>query len=102
MALFKFVKLINADKPIDVYNYGKMSRDFTYVEDIVESIRLLISEPPSIEKDLIRKIQNDSISTVAPWRIVNIGNSNPVELEKFIEQIEKNLGQKAKKNYLEM
>ena len=98
MALFKFVKGILEDKPIDVYNSGKMARDFTYIEDITTAIKLLIKAIPSLkEKNL-----GDSRSPVASFRTVNIGNSKEVPLLKYIEAIEKTLGQKAKKNFLPM
>jgi UDP-glucuronate 4-epimerase len=102
MALFKFTKAILEDRPIDVYNYGNMKRDFTYIEDLVEAIRLLIDVAPTmpsgdVEFDLI-----DSKSTVAPWRIVNIGNSDAVQLTEFIDAIEEVTGKKAIRNLMEM
>jgi UDP-glucuronate 4-epimerase len=102
MALFKFTKSILADKPIDVYNEGNMIRDFTYVGDLVKAVTLLIPKiPPKINK---RKniIKNDSISDVAPFRIVNIGNSQPINLFEYINELEKVLGKEAKKNFLGM
>ena len=99
MALFKFTKAIMNDEPIDVYNFGKMKRDFTYVEDLVEGIFRL---KDAIPNPLDRNVKNDSLSTVAPWRIVNIGNGEVVELNHFIEAIEKNLGKSANKNFLPM
>jgi UDP-glucuronate 4-epimerase len=92
MALFKFVSAILNDKPIDVYNNGKMSRDFTYVDDLVQGIKLLISSIPSANNS---SSMSDSISSVAPFRIVNIGNSNKIKLLDFISAIEKILGKKA-------
>ena len=86
MALFKFTKAILNGEPIDVYNHGDMRRDFTYIDDLVEGIRLLI----------------DSLSPVAPWRVVNIGNSEPVQLMAFIEAIEAATGRKATRNYMDM
>lgn len=102
MALFKFTKAILEDRPIDVYNYGNMKRDFTYIEDLVEAIRLLIDVAPTmpsgdVEFDLI-----DSKSTVAPWRVVNIGNSDAVQLTEFIDAIEEVTGKKAIRNLMEM
>ena len=102
MALFKFVKAILEDRPIDVYNHGDMMRDFTYVEDLVEAIRLLIDavpERPESEEDIA---EGDSLSPVAPWRVVNIGNSRAVQLEDFIAAIEESLGRKAERNMLPM
>ena len=102
MALFKFVKAILEDRPIDVYNHGVMMRDFTYVEDLVEAIRLLIDavpERPECEEDIA---EGDSLSPVAPWRVVNIGNSRAVQLEDFIAAIEESLGRKAERNMLPM
>lgn len=83
MALFLFTKAILADKPIDVYNHGKMKRDFTYITDIVNGILA------SLDKNY-------------PYEIFNLGNSNTVELSYFIECIEKELGKKAKQNLLPM
>lgn len=99
MALQKFAKAILEDRPIDVYNYGKHRRDFTYIDDIVEGvIRVLdnIAQPNPVwngEKP-------DSASSPAPWRIYNIGNQQPVELMTYIETLEKYLGKTAEKNLL--
>lgn len=98
MALFKFVKAILADQPIDVYNNGEMSRDFTYVADLVKAIELLAGQVP-VEG---RPAPGDSLSPVAPWRVVNIGAGAPVRLFDFIAEIEKALGQSARRNYLPM
>ncbi len=101
LALFKFVDLMLKEKPIDIYNDGKMYRDFTYVDDLVRSIFLLISCCPTFPEDKItHKVENDNISNVAPFRIVNIGNSNKVNLLDFIEAIENELSIKAIRNYL--
>ena len=99
MALFKFTKGILNNEPIDIFNNGKMYRDFTYVDDLVKSIRLLIDQTP-IEGKPINK--NDSLSSTAPFRIVNIGNSKRVPLLEFIEAIETELGVNAIRNYLPM
>jgi UDP-glucuronate 4-epimerase len=99
MALFKFTKAILEGDPIDVYNHGDMSRDFTYVDDLVEGIRLLIDTPPA-RLDAVP--EGDSLSPVAPWRAVNIGNGAPVRLLDFIEAIEKATGREAKKNMMDM
>jgi UDP-glucuronate 4-epimerase len=102
LALFKFVDAILDDRPIDVYNHGDMERDFTYVADLVRAIELLIGVPPEPPADRGESSPNDSISPVAPFRIVNIGNSEPVRLLDFIEIIEEKVGKKAQRNYLPM
>lgn len=102
MALFKFTKAILEDSPIDVYNHGNMKRDFTYIEDLVEAIRLLIDVPPLRPAEGEFPAHADSLSPVAPWRVVNIGNSNTVQLAEFIEAIEFSTNRKAKKNMLPM
>lgn len=101
MALFKFTKAILEGRSIDVYNYGDMRRDFTYVEDLVEAIRLLIDTPPKRPQDGIVP-PGDSLSPVAPFRVVNIGNSTPVPLTDYIDAIEKATGRKAERNLLPM
>lgn len=100
LALFKFVDAILDDRPIDVYNHGDMERDFTYVADLVRAIELLITVPPEEPENRGEVSPNDSISPVAPFRIVNIGNSEPVRLLDFIDVIEAKLGKKASRNYL--
>ena len=102
LALYKFVKAITAGEPIDLYNNGAMFRDFTYVEDLVEAIRLLISVIPESVPDRKANIDGDSLSPVAPFRIVNIGNSEKVNLMHFVEAIEEYLGKKAIYNYMPM
>jgi len=102
LALFKFVKAILNDEKIDIYNHGEMYRDFTYVGDLVKSIKLLIEKPPEQIENRDTICTNDSISPVAPFRIVNIGNSNKVKLLDFVDAIEKELGKKAIKNYMDM
>ena len=98
MALFKFTRGILNNKKIDVYNNGKMYRDFTYVDDIVNGINLLISKVPSTKQ--LGKYKNDSLSPIAPFRILNIGNTKKIFLLDFIKEIEKALGKKAKRNYM--
>ncbi|WP_424941175.1 NAD-dependent epimerase/dehydratase family protein [Aliiroseovarius sp. S253] len=102
MALFKFTKGIIEGTPIDIYNNGDMFRDFTYVEDLVRGIRLLIDSPPvrPDSKDDIE--EGDSLSPAAPYRVVNVGNSDKVRLLDFVEAIEDALGKKATRNYMEM
>lgn len=102
MAYFKFVKAILNGDPIDIYNHGEMYRDFTYVEDLVRGIRLLIDAAPVRPASAEEIAANDSLSPVAPFRIVNIGNSTKVRLLDFIEAIEDALGVKAQRNYMEM
>tara|TARA_B110000879_G_C11103879_1_gene484364 strand:- start:332 stop:1342 length:1011 start_codon:yes stop_codon:yes gene_type:complete len=99
MALFKFTKGILEGTMIDIYNNGEMYRDFTFVTDLVQGIKGLINTIPANEKDYF---ENDSLSPVAPFRVVNIGNSEKVKLLDFIEAIEEELGIKANRNYMEM
>jgi len=99
MAYFKFAKAILAGNPIDVYNYGKMRRDFTYIDDIVEGVVRLIDQPSAGNPEWDGK-QADPGSSRAPWRVYNIGNSEPVELMDFISVLERELGTEAKKNLL--
>ena len=101
MALFKFTKAILNGDPIDVYNYGDMKRDFTYVTDLVAAIQLLIDAIPKAS-ELSQANSKDSLSPVAPFRVVNIGNSNAVNLTEFIEEIESATGLTAKKNMMPM
>jgi UDP-glucuronate 4-epimerase len=92
MAYFKFVQAIDEGKPIDVYNFGKMQRDFTYIDDVVEGVfRVMLKLP-----------QSHTLNSNAPYKLYNIGNNNPVELMTFIEVIEKALNKKAIKNLLPM
>lgn len=99
MALFLFTKAIIEGKPIDVYNHGKMRRDFTYVDDIVEAIVRLIPKSPEGNKAW-DGLKPDPAFSFAPYRLFNIGNNKPVELTRFIEVIEENLGRKAIKNLM--
>ena len=98
LAYFKFTDAILNDRPIDIYNHGDMARDFTYVEDLVRGIRLLMDAIPSEDA----RVEGDSLSPVAPFRVVNIGNSNPVKLLDFIEAIETSIGKEAVRNYMPM
>ena len=102
MALFKFTRNILLDEPIDVYNRGNMLRDFTYVADLVKAIFLLTSKKPTRVNEREDIIKYDNISEVAPYRVVNIGNSNPINLLDFIKELENILGKDAKKNFLSM
>lgn len=102
LALFKFVDAILDDRPIDVYNQGDMERDFTYVGDLVRAISLLIPVVPPLPSQRGDVAPHDSLSPVAPYRTVNIGNSEPVRLLDFISIIEQQLGKSAVRNYLPM
>ena len=99
MAYFKFTKNILSGKKIDIYNKGKMYRDYTYIEDIVDGIYKLLNKIPSLNK---KKIKNDSLSPVAPFRTLNIGNTKKIYLLDFIKTLEKELNIKIKKNYMPM
>lgn len=99
MALFLFTQAILEGKPIDVYNYGRMRRDFTYVGDIVESMIRLLAKP-AVANPAWDPQKPDPSSSYAPYRIYNIGNHQPVELLHFIEVLEEKLGKKAIKNFL--
>ncbi len=99
MALFLFAKAILEDKPIDVFNYGKMKRDFTYIDDIVEGVVRVIDNPPK-GKDSWSGAKPDPSCSKAPYKVYNIGNSSPVQLMDFISAIEKSIGKTAEKNML--
>ncbi|MCX7348330.1 MAG: NAD-dependent epimerase/dehydratase family protein, partial [Alphaproteobacteria bacterium] len=102
LALFKFTDAILDGRPIDIYNQGDMYRDFTYVDDLARAIRLLIDAVPQRPFSKEDVPPGDSLSPVAPFRIVNIGNADKVRLLDFIEAIEECLGKKAIRNYLPM
>jgi len=102
MALFKFTKGILEGTPIDIYNHGEMFRDFTYVTDLVRAIRLLIDAVPERPAEGVKIAAADSLSPVAPYRVVNIGNSDRVRLLDFVEAIEEATGKKAIRNYMDM
>lgn len=99
MALFMFTKNILEGKPIDVFNGGKHARDFTYVDDIVEGVIRVLDTVPAPDPSWSSRNPNPA-SSRAPYRIYNIGNNNPVELLRFIEIIEQEVGKKAIRNYL--
>lgn len=99
MALFKFVKATLAGEPIDIYGHGKMQRDFTYVDDLVESIVRLAVTPP-VEGAPVGP--HDSLSPEAPYRVVNIGGGQPVGLLDYVNAVEACLGIPVKRNYMEM
>ena len=102
LAYFKFVDAILNDRPIDIYNHGDMWRDFTSVDDLVRGIRLLIDVPPVRPLPGEPVPEGDSLSPNAPWRVVNIGNSDKVRLLDFVDVIEDVLGKKAIRNYMPM
>lgn len=101
MSLFLFVKAILADQAIDVFNNGQMFRDFTYIDDIVESVVRLVIKPATADEMFEIAVPNPATST-APYRLFNIGNGQPVPLMDFIAAIEKAVGKKAIKHYLPM
>jgi UDP-glucuronate 4-epimerase len=102
MAYFKFTNKILNDVPIEVYNQGQMRRDFTFVDDLVEALVRLIDARPVRPADADDITPGDSLSPVAPFRVVNIGNADPVGLLEFIETLESAIGKKAIKKMLPM
>ena len=101
MAYFKFTKAILENKPIDVYNFGDMERDFTYIDDIVEGVYRITFKVPQGQPEF-DTMHPDPASSSAPFRIYNIGNNKPVQLMYFIEVLEKETGKKANINFLPM
>lgn len=99
MALFLFTKAILAGKPIDVFNFGKHRRDFTYIDDIVEGVIRTLDHTAQPNPDW-SGVKPDPGTSKAPWRVYNIGNQNPVELLAYIETLERFLGKTAEKNLL--
>tara|TARA_B100000963_G_C22640785_1_gene680348 strand:+ start:1005 stop:2012 length:1008 start_codon:yes stop_codon:yes gene_type:complete len=99
MALFKFTKSIFEGEEIEIFNFGKHKRDFTYIDDIVNGIIKVIEKPPQKNPNWTG-LKPDPGSSRAPWKVYNIGNNSPVELEEFIRAIEDSIGLKAKKNFL--
>lgn len=102
MVPYKFVQAMVEGRPIDIYNNGDMHRDFTYVGDLVKGIRMLIDVAPPSLAERSESVPGDSLSPVAPYRVVNIGNSEKVRLLDFIDAIEAELGIKATRNYMPM
>lgn len=102
LALYKFVDAMLDGRPIDIYNHGDMYRDFTYVDDLVRAIRLLIDAVPERPASPADIAEGDSLSPAAPFRIVNIGNNDKVRLLDFVDAIEASLGIKAIRNYMPM
>jgi UDP-glucuronate 4-epimerase len=99
MALFLFAKAILEGRPIDVFNHGKMRRDFTYIDDIAEGVIRVLDRPPVANSDFDKQVP-DPASSWAPYRVFNIGNHQPVELMAYIEALETALGKTAQKNFL--
>ena len=99
MALFKFTKDILDENPISVFNHGKHTRDFTYIDDIVNGVISTLDNPADTNFDW-NSDQPDPASSKAPWRVYNIGNNKPVQLMDYIDALEKALGKKAKINFL--
>ncbi len=102
MAHFKFTKAILDGEPIDIYNHGEMRRDFTYIDDLIEALWRLFPISPALVGARQGEIENDSLSEVAPFRILNIGNSEPIELMEYVKAIEAACGLDAQKNLVEM
>jgi UDP-glucuronate 4-epimerase len=102
LAYFKFTEAILQGRPIDVYNHGELWRDFTAVEDLVEGVCRLLPLAPPLPSDRGTPIEGDSLSPIAPWRVVNIGNSDKVHLMDFIRTLETLLGRKAILNMMPM
>jgi UDP-glucuronate 4-epimerase len=101
MALFLFTKAILEGRAIDVFNNGKMERDFTYIDDIVDGIERILNKIPEPNPNWSTN-NSDPGTSFAPYRIYNIGNNQPVQLDRFIQILEQALGKKAKKNLLPM
>lgn len=101
MALFLFTKAILDGEPIDVYNHGNMQRDFTYIDDIVESMARLVDKPPDGNSSWSGD-KPDPATSFAPYQLFNIGNNNPVRLMDFIYELEESIGQTAEKNYMDI
>jgi UDP-glucuronate 4-epimerase len=101
MALFLFTKSILAGKPIDVFNFGRHQRDFTYVDDIVQGVVAAVDHPAAADPKWNPEAPNPSTSA-APYRIYNIGNQKPVSLLRYIEVLEDCLGRRAERNMLPM
>lgn len=101
MALFLFTRAILEGRPIDVFNHGRMVRDFTYIDDIVEGVVRLLDRPAEPDP-AFDAAQPDPGTSHAPYRVFNIGNSQPVPLDEYIEALEEALGRKAQRNYLPM
>ena len=102
MAMWIFAKAILAGEPITLFNNGNMRRDFTYVDDVVESVVRLVDRPPATPIRIGRAITRSRDSSSAPWRVYNIGNNKPVELLEVVRLLEEAIGKKAKRELLPM
>jgi UDP-glucuronate 4-epimerase len=102
MAYFKFAAALFEGRPIDIYNHGNMTRDFTYIDDLVEAMLRLLNHAPPLAEVRAPPLTDDSLSPVAPWRVVNIGAETPVALMDFVAAIEAATGVRAKCNFLAM
>jgi UDP-glucuronate 4-epimerase len=102
MALFKFTEAILAGRPIDVYGQGEMQRDFTYVDDIVDGLIAALDHPAEVNPSWDPRAPDPATSGVAPWRILNLGAGQPVELMRYISVLEEKLGRKARLNLMPM
>ncbi len=102
MALFKFADALFDGRPINIYNYGNMSRDFTYIDDLVQAMLLLLDCVPPMARGRDQQLAGDSLSHVAPWRVVNIGNAAPAGIMDIVAAIEAATGLRAKCNFMEM
>ena len=101
MALFKFADAMRAGRPIDVYNHGKMIRDFTYIDDIVEGVIRVLDKPATVNPDF-DPLRPDAATAAAPFRLFNIGNGKPTPLMDYIAALERGLGRTASMNMMEM
>ena len=101
MAYFLFTKAILAGKPIKVFNHGKMERDFTYIDDVLDGIMKLVDKVPVVNKNWDES-KDDLSTSFAPYKIYNIGNNNPVQLMRFINALESAIGKEAEKIYIDM
>jgi UDP-glucuronate 4-epimerase len=99
MALFLFARAMLEGRPIDVFNHGKMRRDFTYIDDIAEGVMRVLDRPPQADPGFDKQVP-DPATSWAPYRVFNIGNHQPVELMAYIEALEQALGKTAMKNFL--
>jgi UDP-glucuronate 4-epimerase len=102
MALFKFTAAILAGQPIDVYGQGRMQRDFTYIDDIVDGLIAALDRPPAADPAWDARQPDPATSGVAPWRILNLGADRPEQLMRYIEVLEAKLGKKARLNLMPM
>jgi UDP-glucuronate 4-epimerase len=101
MAMWKFAEAIAAGRPIQLFNHGRMQRDFTYVDDVVESIVRLADLPAQPDQTWTGHEPRPATSS-APWRVYNIGNNSPVQVEYVVDLLEKHLGRRAIREYVDM